>query len=108
ELLAVGRAAARIGVEHDVTLGRHPVEFVRERVAVRCVRPAVDLKNERILFRRVEMRWLEDPPLNPLAVEAVVPDFFRRAEFERAEKSFVHARDLGRRAASAAGINYEE
>src|SRR5439155_9906145 len=68
ELLAVGRAAARIGVEHDVTLGRHPVEFVRERVAVRCVRPAVYLENERIFFRRVEMRWLQDPALNPLAV----------------------------------------
>src|SRR5438477_383308 len=54
------------------------------------------------------MRWLEDPALNPLAVEAVVPDFFRRAEFERAEKSFVDTSDLARRGASAAGINYEE
>ena len=43
ELLAVGRAAARIGVEHDVTLGRHPVEFVREGVAVSRIRPTMDL-----------------------------------------------------------------
>jgi len=54
------------------------------------------------------MRWLEDPALNPLAVEAVIPDFFRRAEVERAEKSFVDTSNLARRGASAAGISYEE
>src|SRR2546423_13912028 len=73
DLLPVRRAAARIRVENDVTLGRHPQELVRERVAVRGVRTSMDLEYQRILLRRVELRRLEDPALNAFAVEALVP-----------------------------------
>ena len=52
EVLAVVRAAARVRVEHDVALGGHPLELVREGVAVGGVRAAVDLEDQRVLLRR--------------------------------------------------------
>src|SRR5206468_4967206 len=58
ERLAVARAPARVWIEHDVTLGRHPLELGFKDVAVSRVRPAMDVENERIFFRRVESRWL--------------------------------------------------
>src|SRR5450759_772271 len=50
EVLSVRSAAARVGVEHDVALGRHPEELLRERAAVSSVRSAMDLENERIFL----------------------------------------------------------
>src|ERR1700682_2522429 len=50
EVLPVRRAAARVRVENDITLRRHPQEFVREGGAVGSVRSAMNLKYERILF----------------------------------------------------------
>ena len=52
EVLAVGRAAARVRVEHHVALGRHPLHLVEERVAVGGVRPAVDVQDQRVAPRR--------------------------------------------------------
>ena len=66
-------------IEHDVALRGHPLELVRVDVAVRRVRAAVDVEDQRILLRRVEVRRLQDPGLNLLAVEALVPDLFRLA-----------------------------
>jgi hypothetical protein len=83
EVLPVVGAAARVGEEHDVSLRRHPLEFVSERVAVRGMRSAVDLKNHRVLARRVEARRFEDPALNLLAVEARVPDLLGLAHARR-------------------------
>src|SRR5256885_16164993 len=68
EVLPVRRAAARVRVENDVTLGRHPEEFVRKRRAVSSVWSAMNLEYQRKLFRRVERRRLENPTLNPLTV----------------------------------------
>ena len=94
EILTVRRAAARIGVDDDVAFGRHPVELVGEGVAVGSVGSAVDLEDHRIFFRRAESGRLEDPTLDTLAVEAVVPEFFWRGQVQRGEQSFVHPSDF--------------
>src|SRR5438105_1495182 len=78
-VLAVRCAAARVRVEHDVSLRGHPHELVRVRIAVRRVRAAVDLEDQWVFFGRVEIRRLEDPALNLLSIERGVPDFFRLA-----------------------------
>lgn len=54
ELLPVVGASPRIREEDDVAAGGKPLKLVRERVAVRRVRAAVDLENQRVLLRRVE------------------------------------------------------
>src|SRR5207253_3838704 len=48
ELLAVGDAAARVRIKHDVAFGRHPLKFVLENPAVSRMRTAVDVQNKRI------------------------------------------------------------
>ena len=52
EILAVVRAAARVRVQDDVALGGHPLELVRERVAVGGMGTAVNLQDERVLLLR--------------------------------------------------------
>ena len=44
EFLAVGRAAARIRIEHHVTLRRHPLKLMLENVAVGRVRSAMNVR----------------------------------------------------------------
>src|SRR5207253_2720151 len=108
--LAVRRAAARIGVQHDVALRRHPVELVGEGVTERGVGPTVDLEDERILPRGLEVRWLENPSLDALAVEARIPDLLGRREVEGAEQRVVYSRDLakcGRREVGG-GLDHEQ
>src|SRR6266513_5443106 len=58
KFLAVTRAAARIWVQHHVTLRRHPLKFMNEDVAVGNVRAAVNVQNQWILPMRVETRRL--------------------------------------------------
>ena len=43
EILTVRRAAARIRIQNDVTLRRHPLKFMNENVAVGNVRAAVNV-----------------------------------------------------------------
>ena len=97
EVLAVVRAAARVRVEDDVAFGGHPLELVREGVAVGRVRAAVDLEDQRVLLRRVERRRLEDPALDLLAVEARVPHLLRLVHRELTEEAVVERRQLLRR-----------
>ena len=96
EVLTVGGAAARVGEEDHVALRRHPLELVRVDVAVRRVRPAVNLENHRVLLAGVEVRRLQNPALHLLAVERSVPDFFGLALLDVLEQIVVDLRDLSR------------
>src|SRR5688572_2473634 len=70
ELFAVRRRAARIRVEHDVAGARVELHVGRERRAVRGVRPAVDLEDQRILLAAVEIGRRDEPRADRAAVEA--------------------------------------
>src|SRR5207237_2819184 len=94
EILAVGCAPARIWKEHYVTLRRHPLEFVLEDVAVSRVRSAMNIKNERIFFRRTKIWRLLDPRLNCLSIETLVGNFFGFCEIEFREELFVDVMQL--------------
>ena len=96
ESLAVARAPARIRIEHDVTLRGHPLELVLEDVAVGGVRAAVDVEDERIFFRRVEIGRLLHPRLDAFPIEALVPDLFRLGQVELLEELLVYPRELAR------------
>ena len=96
EILAVGCAPARIWKEHYVTLRRHPLEFVLEDVAVSRVRSAMNIKNERIFFRRTKIWRLLDPRLNCFSIETLVGNFFGFCEIEFREKLFVDVTQLSR------------
>ena len=93
ELLPVGRAAAGVGIYDHVAFGRHPQELVRERRAIRGVRAAVDLENRGVLFGRIEAGRLENPALNPRAVERTRPEHLGRGQVERRPQRVVRARD---------------
>ena len=97
ELLPVGRAPARVRIEHDVAPGRHPLELVVEGRAVGGVRSAVDVEDQRIALAGVEVRRLEDPGLHALAVEARIDDLLRRADLELGEEGLVDAGQAARR-----------
>src|SRR5207244_9923796 len=77
ERLALGDAAARVRIKHDVAFGRHPLKFVLENPAVSRMRTAVDVQNKRIFFVRVEAGRLLHPRLNLLSIERLIGDFFR-------------------------------
>src|ERR1700676_1610344 len=64
ELLAVAGAAARIGVEHDITQGGPDLLFEIEAIAVIAEGSAVNFENKRVFLRGVEARRLNNPALN--------------------------------------------
>src|SRR5262249_52909936 len=74
EVLTVRGTATRIGVKDHVALCGHPLKFVIEDPSVGGVRTTVDVEDQRILLRRVEVRRLLNPRMDFLAVEARVPD----------------------------------
>src|SRR5215472_16511567 len=64
ELFSIARAAARIHVQnHESLRGPNLLDGV-EAIAVICKRPAMNLKDQRILLRRIEIRRLHDPSLD--------------------------------------------
>src|ERR1043166_5769536 len=67
ERVAVRVTAARVQVQHRVAAPGQQLELVEERVAVRAMRPTVDLEHERPTLRRIEATWLEEPALDPPA-----------------------------------------
>src|SRR6266851_4170589 len=80
ELFAVAGAAARVGIEHDVTHGGPDLLFEIEAVAVVTEGPAVDFQDQRIFLGGVEAGRLNDPALNlALVFGGLVPDFFDAA-----------------------------
>src|SRR5262249_26361649 len=76
KVLTVAGAAARVRIEHDVTLRRHPLKLVIEDESVSRVWSTVDVENQRVLLVRIEIGWLLHPRLNLLSIEAGVPNFF--------------------------------
>src|SRR5712692_116430 len=80
ELFAVAGAAARVGVEHDVTHSGPDLLFEIEAVAVVAEGPAVDFQDQRIFLGGIETGRLNDPALNlALVFGGFVPDFFDAA-----------------------------
>src|SRR5438105_3350498 len=94
KLLAIGGAAARVGIKHNVSLGGHPLEFMIKDITVSSMRAAVDIQNQWIFFCRIEIRRLLYPGLHAFAIKAGVPDFFRRSEVELGEKLVIHMGEL--------------
>src|SRR6185369_2851623 len=99
KLLPVARAAARVRINHDVTLRRHPLKLMIEDETVSRVRSAVNVQNQRVLLARIEVGWLLYPRLNLLTVKARVPDFFRFGEIEFRDELVVNVCELSRLAA---------
>lgn len=88
ELLAVARAAARIGIDDDVARRSVRLDLGGESVAVVREGPAVDLENERILPGRVELGRLDDPSLDPPFVEGgFAPELLGGPEFLNAKSA---------------------
>src|SRR4029077_3231093 len=92
KFLAVTRAAARIRVEHHVTLRCHPLKFMNENVAVRDVWSTMDVQNQRIFLMRIEIRRLLQPCLYAFAVKAVVRNLFRFGEIQFRQQVVIHIR----------------
>ena len=82
KVLAIGRAAARIRIQHDVTLRGHPLKLMIEDKAIGRVRTAMDVQNERIFFVRIKVRRLLYPGVNLPAIETLIPDFVRLSQIE--------------------------
>jgi hypothetical protein len=61
---SVPSAATWVDVENHEIVGGEILEHVVERNTVHGKRPTVDFKDERVLFRRVEIRWLHAPALH--------------------------------------------
>src|SRR5216117_773801 len=74
EPLAVRMAAARIGIEDAVAAAGEHLEFMEEAVAVRRMRAAVDLEDERPFLRGVEAARLHEPALDHPAIRALELD----------------------------------
>ena len=70
ELLPVRVAPARIRVEHGVAAAGEHLELVKEAVAIRRMRAAVDLEDQRPLLRGVEAAGLHEPALDHPTVRA--------------------------------------
>ena len=101
ELLAVAGAAARVGIEHHVALGRHPLELVHEEVAVGRVRAAVDVEDHRVLPARLVVGRLLDPGLDLLPVEAVVEQLLGLGQAQLREELLVGLVERARAGACA-------
>src|SRR5690349_11193330 len=61
ELLAIRGAAARVRIQHHISLCGHPLEFMIEDVAIGGMRSAVNIQDEWILFSRIKIRRLLYP-----------------------------------------------
>ena len=68
ELAAVARAAARIGIDHDIAGRRIKLDLRGEGRSVGGERATVDLEQQRVLLRRVEVRRAHDPGLDVATV----------------------------------------
>src|SRR5260370_5901023 len=88
KVLAIRGAATRVWIEHDIALRRHPLKLVVENVSIRSVRAAMNVEDQWILPVQIKIGWLLDPRLNALAVETLVPDFFRLSQVQ-VRKQFV-------------------
>ena len=64
EFFAIARAASRVGVQHHVAHRCPHLLFKIEAVTVVRERPAVNLQDERIFLRSVEIRRMNDPALD--------------------------------------------
>src|SRR5262249_23922498 len=69
------------------------LEFEVEPYAVHRVRAAVNVKHQRILLRRIEVRWLNKPTLNLLAANRVVPQLLDLPERDSLKQIVVHPDD---------------
>src|SRR5262249_51908014 len=75
KILSVASRAARVRIEHDVSLGGHPMKLVIEDPSVGGVRSAVNVENQRILLLGIEVGRFLYPGLDLLAVETGVVNF---------------------------------
>src|SRR5256885_16425701 len=80
KFFAVTRASSRVRIEHNVPHRSPDLFFKIKAVTVIAERPAVNFENERILFRGVEIRRMNDPALDfALVFRGVVPKFLNMA-----------------------------
>src|SRR5580765_7892073 len=61
ELLTVARAAAGIGVEHNVVARCHDLLLDIKTITIVCEGSAVNLENQWILLHGVKVGWLDNP-----------------------------------------------
>jgi hypothetical protein len=103
ELLAVARAAARIGVQHHEAGRGHQLLLLVEPVAVVRERAPVDLEDQGILPARVEARGLDDPAMDPPPVLGRrVPDLLDLPDRAVGEQAGVEGGEHTRRGGGAA------
>src|SRR3989442_7155035 len=80
ELLPVRVAPARIRIEDAVASAGEHLEFMEEAIAIRRMRAAVDLEDQRPLLRGVEAPRLHEPALDHPAVRALELDALGRRD----------------------------
>ncbi len=91
---AISGAAARVEVKNHEIVGGEILKHVVERHAVHGKRPAVDFEDERILFRRVEIRRLHNPALDFRVAAGSEVDFLGFRQVHAAQQAGVDAGEL--------------
>ena len=89
KFLAVADAAARIRIQHRISLRCHPLKFVIENETVGDVRAAMNVQDQRVLLMRIETGRPLYPGLDAFAVETVVPNLFRIGEIQFREQPVI-------------------
>src|SRR5205085_11338178 len=79
-VLAVARRAVRIREGDDVARAGVDLPVAAEGVRPLRLRPAVNVDDQRVLLRRVEVVRLDDEDVDLLAVRALHPHLLRRAD----------------------------
>src|ERR1044071_5817472 len=92
EILTVARAAARVGIEHHITLRRHPLKLMIENEAVSRMWTAMDVEDKWVFLFRIKIRWFLHPRLNAFAIKRLIPDLFGLGKVQAREEFIVEVR----------------
>ena len=95
ERTSVPGAATGVCVEYYVSVRRMLLPGEVEADVVHAVRSTVDRQHHRVLAARIEVRRLDDPPLDLEAIDRLVLDLFDVAECHASEHVVIHVCQLG-------------
>src|SRR5260370_37729684 len=99
--LSVSARAARIQIEHGVTLRRVNLKRRIERIVVHAVRATVNIENHRVLAILAPVDSLNQPRLNLSSVETLEAKLLRLDQRDGAAQAIVMPADARQRVSSA-------
>src|SRR6202043_3173403 len=89
EVASIADAAARVGVEYNIAIGRQRVHFMDKTVAILRIWSAVNLDDQGVFARRVEVGRLEYPAVHRPAIRARVGDMFGSGNLQFVEQVII-------------------